>query len=106
VVARPLKRAVRQLPYSDNMDFKLEWKLSNEPLPDIGFAISNTIIQVVNEQMPDLAEMFPFQRSWELQGHLDEAWMVAVITDAKASQVPSGQHVLGTRTQAFRPHSA
>lgn len=71
------------------MDLKLEWKLSNEPLADIGFAISGAVIQLVNEQMPDLADMFPFKKAWELQGHFEDGWMVVAIADAQTSQVPT-----------------
>jgi hypothetical protein len=71
------------------MNPTLEWKLSNQPLADVGFAISSTVVKVVDEQMPDLGELFPFHRAWELEGHLDDTWMAAVITDAKGSQVSS-----------------
>lgn len=71
------------------MTLKLEWKLSNGPLADIGFAIANTVTEVTNQQIPDLAEMFPLKGNWELQGHLDEYWLIARITERHGAGVPA-----------------
>jgi len=71
------------------MAFSLEWKLSNAPLADIGFAIANTITEVANQQLPDLAELFPFKGNWELQGHIDKDWLVVRITERYSAGVPA-----------------
>ena len=70
------------------MTLKLEWKLSNSPLADIGFAIANTILELVNQQLPDLAELFPFKGKWELQGYLDQDWLVVRLSERFGSGVP------------------
>ena len=71
------------------MTIKLEWKLSNGPLADIGFAIANTITEVANQQLSDLAELFPFKGNWELQGHIDESCLVVRITERYGTGVPA-----------------
>jgi hypothetical protein len=71
------------------MTVKLEWKLSNGPLADIGFAIANTVTETSNQQIADLAEMFPLKSNWELQGHLDENWLIVRITERYGAGVPA-----------------
>lgn len=71
------------------MTLKLEWKLSNGPLADIGFAIANTATEMAHQQLSDLAELFPLKVNWELQGHLDEDWLVVRITERHGRGVPA-----------------
>ena len=71
------------------MTIRLEWKLSNGPLVDIGFAIANTTTEVANQKLADLAEMFPLKGNWELQGHIDEEWLIVRITERHGSGVPA-----------------
>ena len=71
------------------MTIRLEWKLSNGPLGDIGFAIANTTTEVANQQLADLAELFPLKGNWELQGHIDEEWLIVRITERHGSGVPA-----------------
>ena len=70
-------------------ELKLEWKLSNQPLTDIGFAFANTITKLAHEQMPDLADMFPLKGNWDLHGCTEEGWIAARLSDRPGSGVPS-----------------
>jgi hypothetical protein len=71
------------------MALSLEWKLSNAPLADIGFAIANSTTEVANQQVADLAELFPLKSNWEIQGHIDEEWLIVRITERYGSGVPT-----------------
>lgn len=70
-------------------NLKLEWKLANDPLVDIGFALVRTEIQHVQDQMPDLADMFPFRETWTLKGHLDDGWLAIQLLNRNGSGVPT-----------------
>ena len=71
------------------MTFSLEWKLSNDPLVGIGFTIANTVTELANQQLPDLAELFPFKGNWELQGYIDTDWLVVRITERYGTGIPA-----------------
>jgi hypothetical protein len=71
------------------MTLSLEWKLSNGSLADIGFAIANTTTEVANQQLADLAEMFPLKGNWRLEGYIDELWLIVRITERHGSGVPA-----------------
>ena len=71
------------------MTLNLEWKLSNGSLADIGFAIANTTTEIANQQLADLAELFPLKGNWKLQGHIDEDWLIVRITELYGSGVPA-----------------
>src|SRR3989304_2605149 len=70
------------------MTLSLEWKLSNGPLADIGYAIANSTTEVANQQLADLAELFPLKGNWEIQGHIDEDWLIVRITERHGSGIP------------------
>jgi hypothetical protein len=97
------------------MTLNLEWKLSNGPLADIGFAIANTTTEVANQQVADLAELFPLKSNWELQGHIDEEWLIIRITERYGSGIPAVGELKGGELDYIkrkilpfkpRPHSA
>lgn len=94
------------------MTLRLEWKLSNLPLADIGYAIANTTTAVANEQVADLAEYFPLKGNWELQGHIDEGWLIVRIVERHSSGIPSEGKLtndelefIKSKVLPFRPRS-
>jgi len=73
----------------ESFGLKLEWKLSKQPFPDIGFVIADTICKAVHNQMSELADMFPFKSNWKLSGHIGDDWIAIRIIDRPGSGVPS-----------------
>jgi hypothetical protein len=69
-------------------ELKLEWKLSDQPLVDIGFGFAHTVAKLIHEQISDLADMFPLKNSWELHGYLGDGWLAVRISDRHRSGVP------------------
>jgi hypothetical protein len=66
-----------------------EWQLREDGRADIGFAIANDIIAIAGDQLPDLAELFPFHGNWDLQAHLDTDWLAARIVNRGGTGVPT-----------------
>lgn len=57
------------------MPLTLDWKISSPPMPVIGLAVGRTLVDIVREEMPDLADMFPLQSNWHLEWYFCETWM-------------------------------
>lgn len=57
------------------MSLDLDWKLSNAPMADIGFAVGQAVVKIVQEQISDLSDLFPLQDNWYLEYHFDDHWM-------------------------------
>jgi hypothetical protein len=70
----------------DNLS--LEWKLSDEPIIDIGIAFIDTTNAMVDEQLPELADLFPFKNHCEVMGHLSNNWVSVRLKDRKGARIP------------------
>jgi S1-C subfamily serine protease len=68
---------------------KLEWKLSDNGLADLGFAISNAMAEMIHRTMPELADLFPFKGIWELNGHLGGDWLAVRVINRIVTGMPS-----------------
>ncbi len=66
---------------------KCEWRLTDPPV-EFGSAIASTLIELVNEQLPELLEMFPMQFGWSLKSHFDQDWFTVRVTDRRGSAIP------------------
>jgi len=84
------------------MTLSLEWKLSNGALADIGFAIASATTEAANRQVADLAELFPLKGNWELQGHIDEEWLIVKISERYGSGVPAVGELKGDELDYIR----
>lgn len=70
---------------SIDQQFPLAWQVGNKhAFAEIGFAIINELTHAIHENMPDLAELFPFRGVWELHGHLSNNWLAFRLTDRLA----------------------
>lgn len=69
--------------------YKVDWKLTDDPFADVGFALARRITKLAYEHLPELADLFPFKAAWEIKGHLGETWLAFSITDTKVAGIPS-----------------
>lgn len=81
---------------------KLEWQFSNYPAGDISSAIVQAVSEIAHQQMPDLADMFPFQTSSETLHYLDEGWMAVRITHYHTRGVASIGSLEGDELEEIR----
>ena len=81
---------------------KLEWQFTNFPLGDISAAISNTVSEIAQQHMPDIADMFPLQSAFETLGHFDEDWFVVRITHKHGFGIPSTGNLEGSELEEIR----
>lgn len=69
------------------MDHQLDWQLSGPPpLLQIGSAIAAQVGALAREQLPDIADLFPFARVWNVAGEVHDDWVVVMISDAPSQQ--------------------
>jgi hypothetical protein len=99
------------------MALSLEWKLPNghgNKLVDIGSAVDSVATNIANQQVPDIADLFPFNGNWEIQGHIDEEWLVVRITWRYGCGIPTVGELQGNELDYIkskvlpfkaRPHS-
>lgn len=67
----------------------LEWKLSM-PMADMGFAFTNYINTAVQQQMPELVDLFPLRNGWHSESHKGEGWIAFRIVDRLGTGSPAG----------------
>jgi len=73
----------------ESFGHKLEWKLSNKPFANIGFAIADIVFKAIHDQMPELADMFPLISNWQITGLIDNGCIAIRIIDMPGFGVPS-----------------
>ncbi len=62
---------------------KLEWNLTNQPFSTMGHRFADVGTKLVEKQMPDLADMFPFE-TWRSEGHIGDGWIVIRMSGKRA----------------------
>lgn len=65
---------------------KLEWKVTDF---DMGFAVAGTVKNLVQEQMPDLADMFPFKLSHDAKAYKCDSWIAFKAINKDALVIPT-----------------
>lgn len=68
----------------------MDFKHTNEPIADIGFAVADTLQSLAEKYFPDLSHFFPFQHSFNAEGEIiDNLIIVRVKSVNRIGAVPA-----------------
>jgi hypothetical protein len=72
-----------------NNRLKLDWKLSEQPFEDLAFGLVGDVKQLTHTQVPDIADMFPFNDGWSLRGYISDGWIAVHLSSQHGVTIPT-----------------
>lgn len=88
MIGQVVRRAPTQRLGTVTEGHKCEWDLGNAPFPNMAFALVRAVVELVGEQLPDLADMFPFADRFEADGFIADNWLCIRIRDQRGPGPP------------------